>query len=613
MAVIFLAPPSSPSLRHSIATIFVYLVLNFKINTARDVRRDSTYLLRPERSKFQVSVPVQAQVPIVKHVRKKKFLFSSISYYPNATSRFQINRISISGDVAINPGPQTAASNTTKDKCSICSRTVASNHRAIECDNCLQWCHIRCGSVTPREYQQMINLENLSWLCPKCMLLQQNSDYNQENLEDGDFASVSEQGDDPFFVLNQQLGDRNLKIAHLNINGLLNKLPEVHNILDQASFDILGISETHLREDIPDEWININGYSFVRRDRDSGPGGGVLIYFKANLTAYLVTRWNCTHLEAAWLNVTIRSQSFLIGCIYRPPQDSLFFNHFRNVLENIWLRRKNIILLGDFNSDMLKGSSKTESQYGKRLKRIISSFGLKNIMSCPSRVTLTSESLIDLIITSQPAKVKNSGAIEEQQSSEELTKNLEPLDPKTLTSYVTRVTPTRCDIELNWELVKKKIEKSSKPNKATGPDLVSPKDLKLLGVSSIHSLLPVFKKSIGDTVFPTNWKLSRVKPVLKKGAPTDMSNFRPISLLSIPGKILEDIISDSIDNHIEAQDLLSDNQWGFRKNHSTEGLLLHLTDTWKWVLDENLKVGVLFIDFRKAFDPVNQLLIYYLG
>lgn len=36
-----------------------------------------------------------------------------------------------------------------------------------------------------------------------------------------------------------------------------------------------------------------------------------------------------------------------------------------------------------------------------------------------------------------------------------------------------------------------------------------------------------------------------------------MSNFRPISLLSILGKILEDIISDSIDNHIEAQDLLS--------------------------------------------------------
>lgn len=367
MAAKFLAPSSSPSLRHLIVIIFVYLVLNFKINTPQDVRRDSTHLFRPERSIFLVPAPEQAQVTIVKqHVRKKKFLSSSISYYPNATSRFQINRISISGDVAINPGRQTAASNTTKDKCSICSRTVASNHRAIECDNCLKWCHVKCGSVTPREYQQMVNLENLFWLCPKCMVLQQSSDYNEEYLEDGDFASVSEQGDYPFFVLNQQLGDRNLKIAHLNINGLLNKLPEVQNILDQASFDILGISETHLREDIPDEWITINGYSFVRRDRDSGPGGGVLTYFRANLTAYLVTRWNCTHLEATWLNVTIRSQSFLIGCIYRPPQDSLFFNHFRNVLENIWLRRKNIIILGDFNSDMLKGSSNTESQYGKK-------------------------------------------------------------------------------------------------------------------------------------------------------------------------------------------------------------------------------------------------------
>lgn len=213
--------------------------------------------------------------------------------------------------------------------------------------------------------------------------------------------------------MNQQLGDRNLKIAHLNVNGLLNKPSEVQNILDQASFDILGISETHLREDIPDDWININGYRFVRRDRDSGPGEGVLISFKVNLTAYLVTRWNCTDLEATWLNVTLRSQSFLIGCIYtRPPQDSLFFNHFRNVLENIWLRRKNIILLGDFNSDMLKGSNNTESQYGIMLNRIISSFGLKNVMSCPSRITLTSKSLIDLIITSQPAKVKTSGAID---------------------------------------------------------------------------------------------------------------------------------------------------------------------------------------------------------
>ena len=74
MAAKFLAPSSSPSLRHLIAIIFVYLVLNFKINTPQDVRRDSTPLFRPERSIFLVSVPEQAQVTIVKqHVRKKNF------------------------------------------------------------------------------------------------------------------------------------------------------------------------------------------------------------------------------------------------------------------------------------------------------------------------------------------------------------------------------------------------------------------------------------------------------------------------------------------------------------------------------------------------------------
>ena len=57
---------------------------------------------------------------------------------------------------------------------------------------------------------------------------------------------------------------------------------------------------------------------------------------------------------------------------------------------------------------------------------------------------------------------------------------------------------------------------------------------------------------------------------------------------------------------MDTQGLLCNNQWGFRKNYSTESLLLHLTETWRNALDKGLKVGVLFIDFRKAFDTVNH-------
>ncbi|PFX29293.1 hypothetical protein AWC38_SpisGene5944 [Stylophora pistillata] len=59
----------------------------------------------------------------------------------------------------------------------------------------------------------------------------------------------------------------------------------------------------------------------------------------------------------------------------------------------------------------------------------------------------------------------------------------------------------------------------------------------------------------------------------------------------VPGKILEDVVSSSLDHHIESQDLLSHNQWGFRKNYSTEGLLLYLTETWKEALDMGLKLS----------------------
>ena len=50
-------------------------------------------------------------------------------------------------------------------------------------------------------------------------------------------------------------------------------------------------------------------------------------------------------------------------------------------------------------------------------------------------------------------------------------------------------------------------------------------------------------------------------------------------------------------------------QWGFRKGRSTEGLLLHMTETWKQALDEGLIVGVLLIDFRKAFDMINHKIL----
>ena len=96
---------------------------------------------------------------------------------------------------------------------------------------------------------------------------------------------------------------------------------------------------------------------------------------------------------------------------------------------------------------------------------------------------------------------------------------------------------------------------------------------------------------------------------LKKGNRLDPYNFRPPSLHSAPGKLLERVVCKSLDDHIISNSILTDRQWGFRRGYSTESLLLHLTESWRIALDTGHKVGVLFIDFRKAFDCVDHIIL----
>ena len=189
------------------------------------------------------------------------------------------------------------------------------------------------------------------------------------------------------------MGDENLKIGHLNINGLVNKLLEVQLLLEVVNFDILGITETHLNESVTGNWIRIPSFHLVRNDRDNH-GGSVSIYYKESLLAHQVTTWDHPYLEATWFNVTMRSQSFLVGCIYRPPSGCSFFDVFTNRITEISMKRNNIILVGDFNCDTTPSLDSNDSHFGKRFKRILCSFGLKNIINSPMRITSDSKSLI---------------------------------------------------------------------------------------------------------------------------------------------------------------------------------------------------------------------------
>ena len=164
-------------------------------------------------------------------------------------------------------------------------------------------------------------------------------------------------------------------------------------------------------------------------------------------------------------------------------------------------------------------------------------------------------------------------------------------------------------IEIDRSDLSKQFKKLTHPSKASGIDNISARDLHSIGEPIIDSLMTIFNKSIDTLNIPSIWKRSKVKCLHKKGSKLECENYRPISLLSIPSKLMESIICRNLDYHLQSHNLLNEGQWGFRKQRSTILALLNMTEKWRYLLDNNHHVGILFLDYRKAFDSVNHEVI----
>ena len=158
-----------------------------------------------------------------------------------------------------------------------------------------------------------------------------------------------------------------LKIGHLNVDRLLYRFADVKQLLHETKLDILAIAETKLDSNTSDSEVNVEGYITARKDRNKH-GRGVLIYYRDNIIAYNEDKLGKhQELEALSINVRCQSQTWLIGCVYRPPDKHSFYTIFDDMLAKIWMKRKNIVILGDLNSDLLmKGKSKEDTYLGRR-------------------------------------------------------------------------------------------------------------------------------------------------------------------------------------------------------------------------------------------------------
>ena len=141
-------------------------------------------------------------------------------------------------------------------------------------------------------------------------------------------------------------------------------------------------------------------------------------------------------------------------------------------------------------------------------------------------------------------------------------------------------------------------------NKASGPDEIPSFILKQFAVEISPILQVIFTKSLSSGLLPSDWKKGNICPVFKKGRRDEASNYRPISLTSICSKTMEHIIFHNIMSHLNANDILIENQYGFRAGHSCATQLITLTEDILHALDHQKQVDIILLDFAKAFDTV---------
>ena len=196
---------------------------------------------------------------------------------------------------------------------------------------------------------------------------------------------------------------RGLKIAHLNVRSLRNKVDLLRlEQFDNVAIDVLTLSETWLDSNIQDSEICLPGFTLVRRDREgSKSGGGVAIYVRDGLPFRVRNDLNTGENECLWIELNrAKCKPTLICCLYREPNADFtkFISNLENGMPTLNLDRCDLIILGDMNVDLL-----LKPAYGCKLNmqivhNFMRSLDWAQFITEPTRINEQSKSLLDVLL-----------------------------------------------------------------------------------------------------------------------------------------------------------------------------------------------------------------------
>ena len=294
--------------------------------------------------------------------------------------------------------------------CRVCSKAVSVRHRAIECDICKTWVHIKCNKCDKNDYKFHQDHPDEPFYCIKCSaenipfsslndnqfencvkkginhFLDADVNFNPSTYEQRIFDKLNNAINNNAFDLSEEDNDDNnditiecnyysvdefnlakfnpskrFSIIHLNIHSLEKHIDELRVFLNmlEFKFDILCISETKIHKDF-DPKVDINIEGFPVGNPTESTKGGVLIYVKNGIN-YKPRKdliiYKSKELESFFIEIINQKETnSVVGVIYRHPcmDENIFIDDYlKKITDILSSENKKIFISGDFNFDLL--------------------------------------------------------------------------------------------------------------------------------------------------------------------------------------------------------------------------------------------------------------------
>ena len=194
-------------------------------------------------------------------------------------------------------------------------------------------------------------------------------------------------------------------MALTNAQSLTSHIDSFRETFESSEYHIVAVTESWLNQHIYDSAVALHDYYILRHDRThSGGGGGVCLYIHNSLKSTMLHTSDNIQYHPEYLLSEIRptlTSKLLFGVVYRPPRVG-FLNEFFDILSTFSDRYTDIIIVGDFNTDMLRDNH--ESRF---LSNHINAQSLFLVPSGPTHHANTAYTLLDLIIADDLNKISN--------------------------------------------------------------------------------------------------------------------------------------------------------------------------------------------------------------